>query len=496
VSNTPGGQLPPEYEPVHHEPRRPGSRRPGPWRHAARQYQEPPQQYQEPQQYQDPRYQDPRYQDQGRYGGDRFVPGFDDQGQGHDGQGYDGQGHDGQGYDGYDDQRAGYSQPGPGEWTEGEWFDPAAQDRAEDQEQWERDEQAARPRRKRGVVRRLAPWVALLVILIPIVIGGLYAYHLYQNKYHPADYAGGGTGSVTVEVQSGDTASSLAPELVSKGVVASTRAFILAAEHSTSPSGLEPGFFKLHYRMQAALAYAALLNTANLIAYKVTIPEGYRLSQIIPALTAADPKITQAQFEQALKSSGLGLPGYAGGKPEGYLFPDTYQIPPNATALSVLKQMTSAFSQEAASVNLTTAARNVHLTPAQVVIVASLVQAEGGRLQDYPKIARVIYNRLAQGMKLELDSTVMYGLGTYGIAATDQQLQSNSPYNTYKHTGLTPGPIDSPGNAAIEAALNPAAGDWLYFVTVNPKTGETLFTDSVTQFEQYEQELQQNEGQG
>jgi UPF0755 protein len=128
--------------------------------------------------------------------------------------------------------------------------------------------------------------------------------------------------------------------------------------------------------------------------------------------------------------------------------------------------------------------------------VASLVQAEGGRLQDYPKIARVIYNRLAQGMKLELDSTVLYGLNSYGIIASDKQLQSGSPYNTYKHSGLTPGPIDSPGNAAIQAALKPASGDWVYFVTVNPKTGETLFTDSQTQFEQYEQELRDNLGQG
>jgi UPF0755 protein len=492
VSNTPGGQLPPEYEPVHHEPRRPGPGRsgrgrPGPWRHAARQYQDSQQQYQDPQQYQDQQqYQDPRYQDpqyQGQYADDRFVPGFADEQAGYPDE-----------RAGYPDERAGYPDERAGWAEQGEWYDPGAQDRAEDQEQWQRDEPSGP--RKRGVVRRLAPWVALLVILTPIAIGGLYAYHLYQNKYHPADYTGPGTGSVLVEVQSGDTASSLAPELVSKGVVASSRAFVLAAEHSTDPSGLEPGFFRVHEHMQASLAYAALLNLTNLVEYKVTIPEGRRLSQIIPALAAADPHISQAQFEQALKSPDLGLPSYAGGKPEGYLFPATYQIAPNATALSVLQKMTGAFAAEAGSVNLTEAARTVHLTPAEVITVASLVQAEGGRLQDFPKIARVIYNRLAQGMKLQLDSTVFYGLGTYGIAATDQQLQSDSPYNTYKHTGLPPGPIDSPGNSAIQAALNPAPGNWLYFVTVDPKTGETLFTNSVTQFEQYEQELQQNQGQG
>jgi UPF0755 protein len=128
--------------------------------------------------------------------------------------------------------------------------------------------------------------------------------------------------------------------------------------------------------------------------------------------------------------------------------------------------------------------------------MASLVQAEGGRLSDYPKIARVIYNRLAQGMPLQLDSTVLYGLNTYGIIASDQQLNSTSPYNTYKYKGLPPGPIDSPGDAAIRAVLHPASGNWLYFVTVNPKTGETLYTSSPAQFEQFRAELEKNLGQG
>jgi UPF0755 protein len=145
---------------------------------------------------------------------------------------------------------------------------------------------------------------------------------------------------------------------------------------------------------------------------------------------------------------------------------------------------------------LPAAAQSVHLTQAQVITMASLVQAEGGRLSDYPKIARVIYNRLAQGMPLQLDSTVLYGLNSYGIIASDQQLTSSSHYNTYKYKGLTPGPIDSPGQAAIQAVLHPASGNWLYFVTVNPKTGETLYTSSPQQFQQFRQELEKNLGQG
>ncbi len=191
----------------------------------------------------------------------------------------------------------------------------------------------------------------------------------------------------------------------------------------------------------------------------------------------------------------LKLPAYAKGKPEGYLFPATYEIVPHETALGVLTGMVQRFDQEASMVNLTAAASKVHLTPGQVIIMASLVQAEGGRLSDYPKIARVIYNRLAQGIPLQLDSTVLYGLNSYGILASDQQLTSTSPYNTYKYKGLTPGPIDNPGNAAIQAVLHPASANWLYFVTVNPKTGETKFTASQAQFEQFRQELEKNLGQ-
>jgi len=350
------------------------------------------------------------------------------------------------------------------------------------------------PRRRRW--RWIAPLAALLVILIPVAVGGAYAYSFYMSKYHPADYPGPGTGHVVVQVSSGDTPTSLGPKLQQLGVVASARSFVLAAEHSSNPNGLLPGFYGMREHMKASLAYALLLNPKNLVQVTVTIPEGWRLSQIV-AWLGAKSGIPASAYDQVLKHPAqLNLPSYAGGKPEGYLFPATYEVVPHETALGVLAGMVRRFDQEAAAVNLPAAARQVHLTQGQVIIMASLVQAEGGRLSDYPKIARVIYNRLAQGIPLQLDSTVLYGLNTYGILATNAQLTSDSPYNTYKHTGLTPGPIDNPGNAAIQAVLHPASGNWLYFVTVNPKTGETLFTASEAQFQQYRAELEQNLGQG
>jgi UPF0755 protein len=248
--------------------------------------------------------------------------------------------------------------------------------------------------------------------------------------------------------------------------------------------------------MKASLAYALLLNPKNLVQITVTIPEGWRLSQIV-AWLGTKSGIASSAYEQVLKNPALlHLPAYAKGNPEGYLFPATYEVLPHETALGVLAAMVQRFDQEAASLNLAAAAGHVNLTEGQVIIMASLLQAEGGRISDYPKIARVIYNRLAQGIPLQLDSAVLYGLHKYGIIASNQDLNSSSPYNTYKFKGLPPGPIDSPGAAAIEAVLHPASGNWLYFVTVNPKTGLTKFTASAAQFEQYRAELEHFLAQG
>ena len=387
---------------------------------------------------------------------------------------------------------------GDGGWDDhAEWAEDDQAEWAEPEQRRGRSRRSRRPQQeppgRRHRIRWLAPWIAALVILVPIAIGGYYAYSFYQSKYHPADYSGAGYGSALVQVKAGDTATSLAPELLNAGVIASDRAFVLAAEHSTSTQGLVPGFFRMHQHMQAALAYAMLLNPADVVQVTVTLPEGLRVTDILARLAAATkPHIPLSAYQQALKNPALGLPSYANGNAEGSLFPQQYHIQPDATALTVLQQMVQTFNQQAATANLTQNAQRVRLSPAQAITVASLLQAEGGSVSDFPKIARVIYNRLAQGMKLQLDSTVLYGLHTYGILANPGQLQSDSPYNTYKFKGLPPGPIDSPGSAAIAAALHPASGNWLYFVTVDPKTKLTKFTSSYTQFQEFQQELRHN----
>jgi UPF0755 protein len=317
-----------------------------------------------------------------------------------------------------------------------------------------------------------------------VIFVGSYFYDAYNARH--ANYAGQSTGKVSVVVNSGDTAATLAPRLISLGVIKSADPFIAAAKNSTSPVGLEPGTFLLHKHMNAALAYALLVNPKSRIQSTVQITDGLRLTQILADLSKQTGKPV-SQFQAALANRALGLPSYAGGSAKGYLYPATYNFPPGTSALAMLQAMVARFDQEAQSLNLPQAAKAAQLTEGQVITEASLLEAEGTP-QYYAMVARVIDNRLNMGMRLGLDSTVLYALDKTGFLLTPTQLHTPSPYNTFLHKGLPPGPIDNPTAAAIQAALHPAKGNWLYFVTVNPKTGLTKFTKSSAQFAQFEAE--------
>jgi UPF0755 protein len=362
----------------------------------------------------------------------------------------------------------------------------------------ERSGRGAPPSRPRGgkpkrksAMRRAAPWIALTVLVLVIGVAGGGFFYFWHNYLHPPDYSGPGTGSVTVQIKSGETATQVGQQLLDHGVVASVRAFANAAKASGHGSSLEPGYYRMHTHMAATLAFALLLKPSSRIQLTVVIPEGERLSEIIAALGNATGDLKG--YQQAIKDvSALGLPSYAKGNPEGYLFPATYTIQPGTQPIQVLRAMVLRFNKEAQSVNLPAVANHDQISEGDVITIASLIQAEGKRPQDLPKIARVIYNRLNQHMKLQLDTTVLYARSSRAADVTVAQTQSTkSRYNTYLHLGLPPGPIDSPGDAAIKAALHPApiSDTWVYFLTVNPKSGLTKFTDNFTVFQQYQAEL-------
>src|SRR5215469_17837782 len=342
---------------------------------------------------------------------------------------------------------------------------------------------------RKSAMRRAAPWIALSVVIGALAVLSGVGYYFYRNYLHPPDYSGPGTGSVVVQIKSGESATEVGQELVNLGVVASVRAFSNAAKASGRGSALEVGYFRLHKHMSATLAFAALLKSSSRVQVNLLIPPGLRLYEIIALLGKDTGNLSG--YQQAIKdTSALGLPSYAKGNPEGYLFPNTYTVQPGTPPVQVLRQIIQGFDKEAASVNLPKVAVHDQISESDAINVASLVQAEGKSPSDMAKVARVIYNRLNARMRLQLDSTVLYALHSRAHSDTVAQTRhTKSPYNTYLHTGLPPGPIDSPSGDAIQAALHPAHGDWLYFVTVNPHTGLTKFTASYAQFQAYEAEL-------
>ncbi len=337
----------------------------------------------------------------------------------------------------------------------------------------------ARKRRRRG--RRVLLVLLAVFAVFAAIVGGV-GYHYYREYINPPDFPGAGTASiVTVQIKPGQTASAVGITLASKGVVASARAFSNAAKANPQGNALEPGYYHVHLHMKASLALALLLKPSSRIQSKVTIPEGFRVSQIIALLGQQTGNLKG--YQQAIAHpADLGLPAFANGKPEGYLFPATYTIPPHTTPAAVLKMMVSQFSQNAQSIRLPAKAAAAQETQAAVITVASLIEAEGKRPQDFPKIAEVIYNRLNANpqIKLELDTTVLYAMSLAHKSGFN--LNFASPYNTYLHAGLPPGPIDNPGNEAINAALRPAHGNFLFFLTINSRTGQTLFFSTATAF--------------
>ncbi|MDN6798345.1 MAG: endolytic transglycosylase MltG, partial [Propionibacterium sp.] len=193
----------------------------------------------------------------------------------------------------------------------------------------------------------------------------------------------------------------------------------------------------------------------------------------------------------ASKDPSLPVPSYAQGSSEGFLFPDTYTFEPDFTASQVLTRMVDRFNQVAADENLEKRAAAAGRSPHDVLVVASIIERETSDHKYAPLVAEVIYNRLAQGMRLQSDATVAYANNLEGkVTTTDEERGLNSPYNTYMVDGLPPTPISNPGKAAIDAALAPASGDYLYFVTVNLDTGETKFASDSAGHDQNVKEFQ------
>lgn len=339
-------------------------------------------------------------------------------------------------------------------------------------------------RRAKPVGRRGRGCLPLLLVLALILVGVWFGGGWALDKVRELagsdpDYAGAGTGTAVVEIHEGDTSTAIGRTLESAGVVKSVEAFVAAATANERSRSIQVGFYQLRKEMKATEALALLIDPANLIQARVVIPEGYRTKDVVKAIVAKTD-IPKAQVEAALKkTSALGLPSEAAGEVEGYLYPATYTVVPGQTATELLRQMVAKTKQVEQELDIAAKAEALGFTPKEILTIASILEYEGSRDEDYPKIARAIYNRLDDGMMLQSDATVAYANNLTGtVWTTTEERNNQSPYNTYVHTGLPPGPIGSPGAKTIEAALNPAQGSWLYWLVVNLRTGETRFNET------------------
>jgi UPF0755 protein len=372
----------------------------------------------------------------------------------------------------------------------------------DDQSEYGGDGSSYEGGRRRARRQRNVPGCIAVLVALAVVVGGGYlaitwAIDKIGDQFSSAeDYPGPGQGKVNFQVNKGDTVAAMGRNLKAAGVVASVEAFIDAATANPESNSIQAGYFPLKKEMASEDVVEILVDPSNMVKATVTIPEGLRVPDTI-AILAKRTDFSKAQFQKVIDNPGkLGLPDYAGGNPEGYLFPATYDFGPDATPQSMLTAMVTRWRQAADDADLENAAAALGYTPQELMTVASLVQAEG-RGDDMPKVARVIYNRLeiepnpSAGF-LEIDATVNFALGQTGIARlTSDEIASvaDSPYNTYEQKGLPPGPINSPGDEAIAAAANPADGPWFFYVTVDLKTGETKFTDDYQEFLQFRTEL-------
>ena len=332
--------------------------------------------------------------------------------------------------------------------------------------------------------KRRRHWLTSLVIVITLAAVGVLGYKAIgimrdasAQATHAEDYKGEGEGEVTVTIPEGASGADIGDILQSKGVVASGKAFTNAAKNNPKGNTIQPGTYKLKKKMSANAALQALLDPETKGDHTLTVSAG-NTKDIIKDRLKQVSNFTDEQIEAAYAdTAAIGLPAEAGGNVEGWLAPGTYDVTESATPTDLVKQMVSRTMTQLS--NLKVPKENYHV----VLTKASIVEREVPP-KYYGQAARVIENRLAQvdgetQGKLQMDSTVLYGLGrSGGIPAPEEATDPNNQYNTYVHPGLPPGPIGSPSEDAIKAVLNPPAGSWLYFVTVNLDTGETLFSST------------------
>lgn len=337
--------------------------------------------------------------------------------------------------------------------------------------------------------RRIGGWIALGVIVAllgGIALGGWWVWNTYESQIRavlgweePKDFeAGMANGEALVTIESGDTGQSISPKLHEAGVTKTPEAFYAYLIETQQNPPFQPGVFRLQKQMTSEAALAMILDPANKLENSALIPEGKTVEQTIEIL-ADSLQIPIEDFQAAIADPAAY--GVAADSLEGWLFPAMYTFDPGVTANDVVARMVARTIQSLDEAGVPIEERQ------RILTIASIIQREARYEADMQKVSRVIKNRLDPNNQetfglLQMDSTAQYGYGEMhdGTASSSEEaLTDPNPWNTYVNPGLPIGPISNPGDVAISSAMHPADGDWLYFVTVNLDTGETVFTSNI-----------------
>lgn len=333
------------------------------------------------------------------------------------------------------------------------------------------------PRRARRARRSGARVVVALVVVALLVV----AWSLGRTEHSaPAGRR------VTVTIAKGSSTAAIAQRLAASGVVRNALMLRIRARLAHADGALKAGEYSLSTGMPYGDVLAKLASGPDIVYYDVPIPEGFTARQVA-ARFAKRAGVSQSEL-LALVTKGAA--GFAEGRPylakapggslEGFLFPATYRVKKGTSARAVVAMMLDQFDQRTAGLDLSYAKAH-GLDLAGVTTIASILERETKLSKEYPLVASVIYNRLARPMRLQLDSTVFYGLPPGTTTLTKADLANDSPYNTYSHDGLPVGPISNPGMAALKAAASPAKTNYYYYVLTG-KDGSQTFTTTYADF--------------
>ena len=325
-------------------------------------------------------------------------------------------------------------------------------------------------------------YIAILVSLFVLIFGS-YSIH---NTFLLNDYLETSSSQkVDILIESGDTGTQIAEKLYKSGVIKASKVFYKLAINEKRSNSISPGIHEIDLKISAKAALDQLLDPKRNRGVFGFI-EGLRKNEIFDLLKKSD--LVSGDLSAAIKPDKI----YKTSNLEGFLFPAKYSFAPGTSTDAAISQMINRFNLAAKTSKVDQGFNG--FSPFELVTIASIIQAEGDP-QDFKKIARVIYNRLKIKMPLQMNATVDYAANLRGqIRLPYKRLEINSRYNTYKYQGLPIGPIGNPGQDALDAAVNPVSGDWLYFITVKPQ--DTRFTKSFNEFNLWVNEFRKNEKAG